>query len=51
MTSTLLELKEKLASIEETELIDMLGVTSDQIVEAFEDIIEDKFEQLENQVD
>lgn len=48
---TLVELKDKLAEIEETALIDLLGVTSDQLVDRFEDIIEDKFEQLENQVE
>ena len=51
MTMTLVELKEKLAGVEETELIDMLGVTSDQIVEAFEHIIEDKFDKLEQEVE
>lgn len=49
---TLNELKEKLASqYDEVTLIDLLGVTSDQIVEAFEDLIDEKFEELEREVE
>lgn len=51
MTMTLEELKDKLREVEETDLIDILGVTSDQIVDAFTDLIEDKFDKLEQVVE
>jgi hypothetical protein len=48
---TLVELKERLKEVEETELIDMLGVTSEDIVEAFTDLIEDKMDKLIGEID
>jgi hypothetical protein len=49
---TLEELKEKLAEqIDEITLLDMLGITSYDLVERFEDVIEDKFEKLEREID
>lgn len=51
MTTTLEELKEKLKLVEETILIDMLGLDSEKIVEAFTDIIEDRFDKLEGEVE
>ena len=52
MPLTLEELKEKLAEqIDEITLLDMLGITSYDLVERFEDIIEDKFEKLEREID
>ena len=52
MPLTLEELKEKLAEqIDEITLLDMLGITSYDLVERFEDIIEDKFDKLEREID
>ena len=35
---------EELKKVEETELLDLLGITSDQLVEAFQDDIEEEKE-------
>ena len=48
---TLNELKEELSKVEETLLIELLGLNSSQIVEEFEYLIVDKFEELENEID
>lgn len=48
---TLVELKEKLSGVEETELVDLLGLNSSQIVEAFTDLIEEKMDYLEGVFD
>ena len=48
MPLTLEELKEKLAEqLDEITLLDILGITSYDLVERFEDIIEDKFDFFE----
>ena len=44
------ELLNKLKKLEETQLVDMLGLTSEQIVEAFLEVIEDRFDYLYEQV-
>jgi hypothetical protein len=44
------DLIEKLRSLEETALLDLLGITSDQLVDAFLDIIEEKENYLNGQV-
>jgi hypothetical protein len=36
------EILEELKKVEETELLDLLGITSDQLVEAFQDLIEEE---------
>jgi hypothetical protein len=43
---TLVDLMERLRTIEETALVDLLGLTSDDIVDRFADIIDDKFDYL-----
>ena len=48
---TLQEILEKLSTLEETELIDLLGVTSDVIVEHFRDEIEDDIDKFEKYLD
>ena len=48
---TLSELKAELEKVEETLLVELLGLNSSMIVEAFEDIIIDKFETLENEIE
>ena len=36
------EILEELKKVEETELLDLLGITSDQLVEAFQYLIEEE---------
>ena len=48
---TFQEILEKLSQLEETELIDLLGVTSDVIVEHFRDEIEDDIEKFEKYIE
>ena len=48
---TLQQILENLANLEETELIDLLGVTSDVIVEHFRDVIEDDIEKFEKYIE
>lgn len=44
---TLKELKEKIVEqIDEVDLIDLLGLTTKDLVDAFEDLIEDKSEKI-----
>lgn len=45
------ELKDKLKELEETTLLELLEVTSEMLVEAFSDIIEDKQEKLTKELD
>lgn len=42
MSLTLEEVKEHLKKLDETSLLELLNITSDQIVERFEDLIEDR---------
>lgn len=44
------ELLEKLKGLEETVLLDLLGVTSTELVEAFIEKIEERFDYLYEQV-
>jgi hypothetical protein len=48
---TFQEILEKLSTLEETELIDLLGVTSDVIVEHFRDEIEEDIEKYEKYIE
>ena len=48
---TLQQILENLANLEETELIDLLGVTSDVIVEHFRDEIEEDSEKYEKYIE
>lgn len=45
------ELKEKLKELDEVSLLELLEVTSDMLVEAFADIIEDKQEKLTKELE
>jgi hypothetical protein len=47
---TIEELKEKLKRLDEVELLDILGVTSEEIVEAFEYLIEEKQDKLKKEL-
>ena len=51
MALTLREILERLKSLDEVELCDILGISSEDIVERFLDVIEDKIETLELTVD
>lgn len=51
MALTLREILERLKSLDEVELCDILGISSEDIVERFLDVIEDKIEALELTVD
>ncbi len=50
MNLTLAELKEKLMQFDEIDLIELLNITSEDILERFEDIVEDKFEILQKEI-
>ena len=50
MNLTLAELKEKLMQFDEIDLIELLDLTSEDILERFEDIVEDKFEILQKEI-
>lgn len=47
MALTLTDLFDRLKQWDEVELLDVLGITSEEIVERFNDIIEEKFDMLE----
>jgi hypothetical protein len=48
---TLEELRERLKSLDEVTLVELLGLTTEDLVKAFSDLIEDNFESLINEVD
>ena len=50
MNLTLAELKEKLMQFDEIDLIELLNLTSEDILERFEYIVEDKFETLQKEI-
>lgn len=51
MELTLEELKEKLAGLDEVMLMEILDIHSDELVEAFEDRIEDNINKLKRMLD
>lgn len=48
---TLEELKERLASLDEITLMELLDIHSDELVEAFEDRIEEEQDKLKRMLD
>jgi hypothetical protein len=50
MNLTFEELKEKLQQVDEVTLLELLDIHSDDIIERFEDYIEDKQEQLTKEI-
>ena len=48
---TLEELKEKMADLDEITVMEMLGLKSIDLVNAFYDKLEERFEQLEKEMD
>ena len=51
MNLTFEELKEKLKQVDEVTLLELLEIHSDDLVERFEDYIEDKQEQLLKEIE
>ena len=51
MALTLREILERLKSLDEVELCDILGLSSEDLVERFVDVIEEKMDTLEIEVD
>lgn len=45
------EVKERLKSLDEITLLELLGITSEDIINRFDDFIEDKLDQLTQQVE
>ncbi len=46
MAITLTELKEKLKTLDEIVLCEVLDITSEELVERFDDIVEEKYDEL-----
>jgi len=51
MALTLIEIKERLKQIDEVDLLELLDISSEDLVERFTDLIEDKADQLEKEVE
>lgn len=51
MTITFEELKEKLQSVDEVTLLELLEIRSDDIVERFEDFIEEQQDKLMREIE
>ena len=48
---TFKELKDRLVQLDEITLLELLNLSSEDLVDRFEDVIEDRFDQLYNEVD
>jgi len=51
MSLTLRDIMERMARLDEITLLEVLNISSEEIVERFADKIEDKFEELEIDLD
>ena len=51
MALTLNDILDRLRQLDEVELLDILGVNSDMLVDRFTDLIEDKIDKLEIEMD
>ena len=47
---TLHEFKERLMQFNELDLIELLDLTSEDILDRFEDVVEDRYEQLRKEI-
>lgn len=47
MSLTLVELKEKLIKLDEVTLLEVLEISSEDLVERFVDVIEERFDEIE----
>jgi len=50
MPLTWVELKERLKLLDETTLLEVLDISSEDLVERFGDLIEDRYEELEEEL-
>ena len=48
---TLVDLRDRLLQVDELLLVEMLGLTSEDLLNRFDDIVEEKFERLCSEVD
>lgn len=51
MSNTLVELKEKLKSLDEVSLMELLEVSSEDLVEQFSDRIEERMDKLKEEIE
>ena len=51
MSLTLIEIKDRLKQIDEVDLLELLEISSEDLVERFTDLIEDNFDKLEREVE
>ena len=51
MALTLRDILDRLAQLDETQLCDILGISSEDILDRFLDVVEDKIDKLEIEVD
>jgi hypothetical protein len=51
MALTLIEIKDRLKQIDEVDLLELLDISSEDLVERFTDLIEDNFDKLEKEVE
>jgi hypothetical protein len=51
MALTIHDLKDRLKQINEVDLLELLDISSEDIVERFVDLIEDNFDKLEKEVE
>jgi len=51
MSLTFEEIKERLKRLDEVTLLEVLNISSEELVERFDDIIEDKQEELEEDLE
>jgi hypothetical protein len=51
MSLTIPEIKDRLKQIPELDLLELLEITSEELVERFSDLIEDKADKLEREVE
>jgi hypothetical protein len=50
MNLTINELKEKLMQFDEIDILELLDLTSEDILDRFEDVVEDKYEMLRKEI-
>lgn len=50
MTDTYADIMQRLKHLDEISLIELLDLTSDEIVDRFQDIIEERYEEIERNV-
>ena len=51
MALTLNDILDRLRQLDEVDLVDLLGINSDMLVDRFQDLIEERIDKLELEVD